>query len=364
MNVLSRKALLFAGIAVALGLCVFACSTSGVNEGPSEQYSSSDGVGKLSSSSVYSCRTPQETDSTFTDSRDCKEYKVRDIGNGAVWFMEDLTVDVILNEYMIRKGGSYNWEEAMEVCPDGWHLPDDEEWEELVNSWGRNREYFDTKKINWWSATGAESNLSASRWHIVPYVGIPAVAPELMSTYIYEYLGVRCVKDFSNKFSSSSVANELSSSSVYSCQTPQETDSTFTDPRDCKEYKVRDIGNGAVWFVEDLVYNGETKYTWNEATKVCPNGWHLPNNNEWDFFDYTLKGEAGIYFTSGLGWWSSSTTYYSGLPGEPGKDNGMYVWLISERWLNIDEFIFKLAPNGFSYLGDTDLYAIRCMKDK
>ncbi|MDR2584581.1 MAG: hypothetical protein LBC75_13975 [Fibromonadaceae bacterium] len=32
-----------------------------------------------------------------------------------------------------RYGRLYNWETARTACPDGWHLPSDTEWEELVN---------------------------------------------------------------------------------------------------------------------------------------------------------------------------------------------------------------------------------------
>jgi uncharacterized protein (TIGR02145 family) len=30
-------------------------------------------------------------------------------------------------------GRSYNWKTALRVCPSGWHLPDNAEWETLIN---------------------------------------------------------------------------------------------------------------------------------------------------------------------------------------------------------------------------------------
>lgn len=38
------------------------------------------------------------------------------------------------------RGCLYSWEKAMELCPDGWHLPTDEEWMELETFLGMNSE--------------------------------------------------------------------------------------------------------------------------------------------------------------------------------------------------------------------------------
>jgi uncharacterized protein (TIGR02145 family) len=37
-----------------------------------------------------------------------------------------------------KYGRLYDWETAMKVCPSGWHLPSDEEWQELVDFAGGN----------------------------------------------------------------------------------------------------------------------------------------------------------------------------------------------------------------------------------
>ncbi|MFH0843542.1 MAG: FISUMP domain-containing protein [Bacteroidota bacterium] len=91
---------------------------------------------------------------TFTDNRDSKTYKWVEIGD-QIWMAENLSYLPFVSSYtsdtgiyvfnytgtsadIARKqeeykkyGCLYSWEIALEVCPDGWHLPSRDEWEEL-----------------------------------------------------------------------------------------------------------------------------------------------------------------------------------------------------------------------------------------
>lgn len=72
---------------------------------------------------------------------------------------------------------------------------------------------------------------------------------------------------------------------------------TFTDARDGQEYQWVRLKDGKKWMAENLNYkttdswwydnkssNGDKYgrlYTWQAAKKACPNGWHLPSDDEW-----------------------------------------------------------------------------------
>lgn len=94
----------------------------------------------------------------------------------------------------------------------------------------------------------------------------------------------------------------------------------FTDSRDGRTYKTSRIGN-QVWMSENLNYktqdsycanNSETEncdiygrlYTWNAAIYACPEGWHLPSDNEFKSLIAAVGGKekANIMLKSTTGW--------------------------------------------------------------
>jgi uncharacterized protein (TIGR02145 family) len=104
----------------------------------------------------------QETE-LFTDTRDGQSYKIGKIGK-QIWFLENLSYipkgikfnykslkepcyyihsnnGIIVTEskaegFYAQYGVLYNWPAAKIACPEGWHLPSDEEWQELTNFLG------------------------------------------------------------------------------------------------------------------------------------------------------------------------------------------------------------------------------------
>ncbi len=82
------------------------------------------------------CYINAQTD-TLTDVRDGKTYKTVKIGE-QTWMAENLNFDntgsycyANKQENCDKYGRLYTWEAAKNVCPTGWHLPTEEEWQQL-----------------------------------------------------------------------------------------------------------------------------------------------------------------------------------------------------------------------------------------
>lgn len=97
---------------------------------------------------------------TFTDTRDGRTYKWVKIGN-QTWMAENMayipyvcppndTCGIWVSYYSgtnvndaqshngFNYGCLYKWHIAKDICPDGWHLPSDDEWYQLLNYLGGN----------------------------------------------------------------------------------------------------------------------------------------------------------------------------------------------------------------------------------
>lgn len=140
-----------------------------------------------------------------------------------------------------------------------------------------------------------------------------------------------------------------------------EPDGFFTDPRDSITYPYATIGD-QTWMIRNLafdcgagcsVYDEEDKfladygrlYTFEEAERACPAGWHLPDDGEWKQLETYLgmhrdtasltgwrrDGEVALALKNESGWWEggngTNTSRFSALPaGFRGTDENHYAF--------------------------------------
>ena len=126
-------------------------------------------------------------------------------------------------------------------------------------------------------------------------------------------------------------------------ETAEVTSGTMTDSRDGQTYKTVAIGM-QTWMAQNLNYETANSYcyddnvsnctkygrlyTWEVATTVCPEGWHLPTKAEFETLFTAVGGKstAGKVTKSTSGWYSSG--------------NGT------------DDFSFSALPAGLRYIND------------
>jgi len=141
----------------------------------------------------------------------------------------------------------------------------------------------------------------------------------------------------------------------------------LTDPRDGKKYKATKIGN-QTWMAENLNYAGKNNdigscsnkepkncekygalYTWEEAKKICPPGWHLPSDDEWETLVNFAGGEkvAAKKLKAKNGWGEEPDCKYT-TEETTGRGN---VIATEHDECPTDEFGFSALPGGFGDSG-------------
>ena len=91
---------------------------------------------------------------TFIDTRDNQTYKWVQLKDGKKWMAENLNYETSDSwcydnddDNCIKYGRLYTWEAAKKACPNGWRLPDDEEWKALANTYGGYFDFYSSSDI-------------------------------------------------------------------------------------------------------------------------------------------------------------------------------------------------------------------------
>lgn len=105
----------------------------------------------------------------FTDMRDNIEYKWVNIGS-QTWMAENLAFEcggswAYNNDrsYVPIEGRLYDWQTALNACPQGWHLPSDDEWKQLEEYIGIDALVLD--EYGWRGTNEGDDLKSHSGWY-------------------------------------------------------------------------------------------------------------------------------------------------------------------------------------------------------
>ncbi len=327
------------------------------------------------------------TAGSMIDERDGKTYKTVTIGD-RTWMAENLNYKT--NDSYCYKdkaancskyGRLYAWDAARSACPEGWHLPDKEEFERLFksvggesiagkklkskNGWkdgGNGTDSFgfsalasgcsygyDSKGYNYegigadfWSSS--EANAGSAYYMVLDYRYLNA-GLETGHTASDRRLSVRCIQDYIEEviLFDSSEGPVLAASVVVD---ENSSAGSLIDKRDGKKYKTVQIGS-QTWMAENLNYKTQDSYcyddnssncskygrlyTWNAATSACPEGWHLPNNAEFETLFESVGGKqvAGVKLKAKSDWNSDGNGTdvfgFSAIPAGVRSYDGNYL---------------------------------------
>jgi uncharacterized protein (TIGR02145 family) len=297
--------------------------------------------GSRMNDSIVSLSSWSNAIGSITDPRDGQSYRTVTIGN-QTWMAQNLNYETknssCFNDQVVncaKIGSLYTWEDAMNVCPAGYHLPDLSEWRTLFATvGGQTRAGKSLKSQTGWFAGGNGTDSYG-------FAALPAGDKDFMGTYgiseknayfwsstevdsnnVY-YVNLRSGKDNAYMLDDFKHGRQIS---VRCVQDRRENNAVIPDlignlldPRDGQSYRTVKIGN-QMWMAENLNFETTASYcyknldsncvkygrlyTWSNAMEVCPRGWRLPNKEDWETLLKNVGGNksAGKVLKSQTAW--------------------------------------------------------------
>ena len=298
---------------------------------------------------LFSAIVFAQNSGTFKDDRDGHEYKWVKIGD-QIWMAENLmwlptvspfnetsetepnyyvydfdgfnTVDAIKTNNYKKYGVLYNWSAAITACPCGWHLPADEDWNQLELELGLTE-----AEVEEWGWRGTNQGLklkSTSDWKengngtdIFGFSILPAgKCNSLGFGNLHESSVFWCSNDYNIHYAQNRVfvydndgihkagSGKHLGQSIRCIKDENPNFGCFTDERDGKVYKTVKIGD-QTWMAENLAYGAPSGYPGcddygylysggsQNFENIAPDGWHVPTLEEWEeLFEYVGGIEA------------------------------------------------------------------------
>ena len=308
---------------------------------------------------------------SFKDSRDGQTYGTVTIGS-QVWMSENLNYDIgdsycsdKDNSCYKSRGCCYKWEDANDVCPVGWRLPTEADWDTLFESvGGKKRASYVLRSMNGWETDGWFDGRFGSSdgsddygFTVIPTFDSHAKFWTSSERYFIKFsncdsidkgkaenekVSVRCIKGNGSSRPKSKIRRKKKARSSADFPPSKVVKDTFVDFRDGQTYKTVTIGK-QTWFAQNLNYITPDSYCYEDnvnncakygrlykkeiAKNACPNGWHLSTTDEWKSLVNAVGGSsvARLKLKATEGWYNNNGT----------DDYGFSVLPAGKRFSNV-----------------------------
>lgn len=355
---------------------------------------------------------------SVTDSRDTKVYRTLQIGTQK-WIVDNMRYDAGATHSVCLNGGTdcstygryYDYSAAKSACPTGYRLPTNAEWVTLGVAAGAGT--FDGSPLlaisNLWFMSGATNSsgfsaLPGGNYDILfadgydvgdyaeywtaydadPYAGYVYMSVEdfaFGSILIEDYmLPVRCIEGTSFSSSSTGTSSSISSSSSSSSSSSNSIEYGTPLVIGSNTYTTVVIGT-QTWMAENMneittesscYDDSETNcdqygrlYTLDAANTVCPSGWSLPAEADWDLLFNNVGGAsiAGLALkaeeddTDGFDWFDLDRENHYGFSALPAGyhdiddywERGISAYFWTSSFTLNSEYKFVLFSDEDSY---------------